>query len=145
MFLTARRPISLSISSQMRTRAGRRLQALPESGHQAWASQVLLLANVIKLCLKEAWPRVSNNLCSSEFQPLATDPDLLEAVLLHPYVDHSRICKTSSEQKEYEKRKHHLLMVEFVASIAIFQLKHGRYIPKTPRLLSLNCANSLGI
>ena len=51
------------------------------------------------------------------------------------------------QQRVWEKRKRYLPMVEFVASIARYQLKHGRYFiienPQTPKIWYLNCMQQL--
>ena len=52
-----------------------------------------------------------------------------------------------NQQRVWEKRKRHLPMVEFVASIARYQLKHGRYFiienPQTSKIWYLNCMQQL--
>ena len=51
------------------------------------------------------------------------------------------------QQRVWEKRKRYLPMVEFVASIARYQLKHGRYFiiesPQTSKIWYLNCMQQL--
>ena len=51
------------------------------------------------------------------------------------------------QQRVWEKRKRYLPMVEFVASIARYQLKHGRYFiienPQTSKIWYLNCTQQL--
>ena len=51
------------------------------------------------------------------------------------------------QQRVWEKRKRYLPIVEFVASIARYQLKHGRYFiienPQTPKMWHLNCMQQL--
>ena len=51
------------------------------------------------------------------------------------------------QQRVWEKRKRYLFMVEFVASIARYQLKHGRYFiienPQTSKIWYLNCMQQL--
>ena len=51
------------------------------------------------------------------------------------------------QQRVWEKRKRYLPMVEFVASIAQYQLKHGRYFiienPQTSKIWYLNCMQQL--
>ena len=51
------------------------------------------------------------------------------------------------QQRVWEKRKGYLPMVEFVASIARYQLKHGRYFiienPQTSKIWYLKCMQQL--
>ena len=51
------------------------------------------------------------------------------------------------QQRVWEKRKRYLPMDEFVASIARYQLKHGRYFiienPQTSKIWYLNCTQQL--
>ena len=51
------------------------------------------------------------------------------------------------QQRVWEKRKRYLPMVEFVASIARYQLKHGRYFiienPQTSKIWYLKCMQQL--
>ena len=51
------------------------------------------------------------------------------------------------QQRVWEKRKRYLPTVEFVASIARYQLKHGRYFiienPQTSKIWYLNCMQQL--
>ena len=51
------------------------------------------------------------------------------------------------QQRVWEKRKRYLPMLEFVAPIARYQLKHGRYFiienPQTSKIWCLNCMQQL--
>ena len=69
----------------------------------------------------------------------------------HRSVDRGQISNMQNiqqdQQRVWEKRKRYLPMVEFVASIARYQLKHGRYFiienPQTSKIWYLNCTQQL--
>ena len=52
-----------------------------------------------------------------------------------------------TQQRVWEKRQRYMPMIEFVASIARYQLKHRRYFiienPQTSRIWNLNCKTQL--
>ena len=59
----------------------------------------------------------------------------------------SNMQNIQDQQRVWQKRKRYLPMVEFVASIARYQLKHGRYFiienPQTSKIWYLNCVQQL--
>ena len=62
-------------------------------------------------------------------------------------MDHRQICRTSNKTNKVWEKRRYLPTVEFVASIARYQLKHGRYFiienPQTSKIWYLNCMQQL--
>ena len=71
-------------------------------------------------------------------------PDL---ILMAPVCGQTMQNIQQDQQKVWERRKRYMPMVEFVASIARYQLKHGRYFiienPQTSKIWYLQCMQQL--